>query len=443
MTDIEPTWRAYPFAADSLTALDHLCQQAALRLPEAPHSVAEGRFRRVVVARGPVHAGVLLTEPDPGLVVDGEAVADEAERTTMFLFPGVGDHHPGLARDAYERLRVFRDTLDEAADVLRPALGLDIRELLYPPGCSEEPERNVSLLAALKARGDSSSQLHQTRFSQPVVFAVEYCLARLLMSWGLTPGGMVGYSVGEYIAACLAGVFSFHDALRLVAARAELMEEAPPGAMLVVNASRHDLTTPLQEYGGSLSLAAVNGAAQCVVSGATDAVADFTGRCTALGVATLPVPTRHAFHSSLMASVEPPLQQLLSEVDLQPPALPVLSNVSGTWIGSAEATDARYWAGHACNTIRFFDNLTEMWRLPRVLAVELGPGQMLRSLANQHPDRARARDAVVLSAVRTRTGQHGSVAALLVAAAHAWVRGDAVDWAAVNRSGLDRTQATG
>lgn len=449
MTDSRGSWRVLRLAADSPAGLDHLRQRAARLLADSPRTPVEsvadrihaghdaGRYRSTLIARDGPHAAALLAEPDPGLVVDGQTLA--ADRTTVFVFPGVGDHHAGMARDAYENLKAFREALDETAELLRPALGRDLRSMLYPPDVTAEPEQNVGAFATLQARGESSSPLHQTRFSQPIVFAVEYCLAKLLMSWGVMPGGTVGYSVGEYIAACLAGVFPLTDGLRLVAARAALMEQAPPGAMLVVSVGGTEVSERLRGYQGRLSLAAVNGVAQCVVSGAPDAIASLAKGLGAQGVATLPVPTRHAFHSSLMASVEEPMRGLVSKVRLRPPAVPVLSNVSGTWLRSSEAQDRDYWTQHMRRTIRFADNLAELWRLPNVLAVELGAGQMLRSLANQHPDRAAAQNAVVLSAVRTRSGRHGSVPALLAVAAHAWVRGENVDWAAINRSGLSTT----
>jgi acyl transferase domain-containing protein len=431
-------WRALPLSANSPASLDHVSGQLAEALEASGERAwtqaggvlrpgePAGAHRRVIIARSAAQAAAIIRDPDPALSITGSA--DGEPTSTVFMFPGVGDHHEGMAEDLYRQVLSFRAGLDGASAVLRPLLGSDITAALYAAQPDTAGGAPADSFTKLLGHADASGPLHQTRVSQPLVFAVELCLGQLLISWGLRPSAVVGYSVGEYVAACLAGVMPPDQALNVVARRAELIEHAPPGAMLAIPLPPADVAAllPSQTY-----LAAINGPAQCVVSGAPEAVAKLAEALTRRGEAALVVPTRHAFHSPMMGPVEEPLRQMLGSVTLRPPTCPVLSNVSGSYLSAGEATSRDYWARHLRHPVRFSDNMAEMWRLPRVLAVELGAGQMLRSMANQHPARRTAGEAVVLPSLRTRSGSFGAVPALLGVAAAAWVRGDPVDWDAI------------
>jgi acyl transferase domain-containing protein len=451
------SWQALPLAGATGAALAAAADRLARTLARPPvpplaevaaelgRAGAAGPHRRVVVARDAGQALALLRRPDPGLVVDGQVL--DGPLSTVFMFPGVGDHHAGLAQDAYRDLPAYRAALDRSAARLEPDLGLDLTELLYPsevPPPGAEPAPPPDPLRAWRDRGrvtgpgGATGPLHHPRVAQPAVFAVGDSLARMLVGWRVAPTAMLGYSLGEYVAAGLAGVFEPADVLAVVAHRAAHIERTPAGAMLVVPLPAADLA-----LADGLTLAAVNGPEQSVVSGRPDAVAGLAAQLGDRGVATLAVPAGRAFHSPMMAPVEQPLRERLRTIPLRPPRVPFLSNVTGSWIRPDEATSPDYWAQHLRQPVRLADNLTELWRLPNVLAVELGAGQMLRSLANQHPARATAVNALVLPGLTTRSGGHGAVAALLGVAAAAWVRGTPVDWSAVGRRRLPADEPTG
>ncbi|GAA3716309.1 acyltransferase domain-containing protein [Nonomuraea antimicrobica] len=306
------------------------------------------------------------------------------ERPVVFMFPGVGDHYAGMSQGLYEHEPAFRASMDRCFGLLTAELGQDVRALLYPGEAPRRTRGRPDVRALLNRGARPPAGLDRTRVLQPLVFSVEYALAELLMSWGIEPAGLLGYSIGEYVAACVAGVLPLDQALALVVRRADLIETLPAGAMLVVLLGEDELTARL---GDDLSLAAVDGERLCVAAGPVPAVERLERDLAAAGVAHLRVGARHAFHSRMMAPIEPYLEGLARTFTLRPPAIPFLSNVTGAWITAEQATDPRYWAGHLHRTVRFHDGLTELWAMPSAIALEVGVGTMLTGLADQHPDR--------------------------------------------------------
>jgi len=409
------------------TALaDDLARRPAAPLAEVAREVAlrepGGPYRQAIVAADTTEAVRLLRRMTPG-------AEPAAERVVMFLFPGVGDHYAGMGRDLYRCEPEFRYWLDRAADLFAAELGTDVRTVLY----AGEPERpahasGIDLGRLFDDRADSSA-LDETRLAQPVVFAVEHALARLLLSWGIEPAAMAGYSIGEYVAATVSGVLSLDDAAVLVARRAELIETVPPGVLLSVLLGEGRLARYLDDE--ELWLAAVNGRELCVVGGPTHAVERLEKRLAADGVANVRAGTRHAFHTGMMTPLVEPLATLVGTFRLAPPGIPVLSNVDGTWLSAEHATSPAYWARHLRRTVRFHDNLTELWQRPGAIALEVGPGRMLGSLAAQHPDRPPGRPPVL--ATLPGAGQRTDTAALLDVVGQLWQAGAAVDLPALWR----------
>ncbi len=377
------------------------------------------RHRRALVCRDRQDAVAVLSGRDPRRLLTSDGSVDG--RPVAFLFPGLGDHYPGMARGLYETEPLFRREIDRASELLLPILGADVRDLLFaadaPPAGSAGPD----LRRMLGTPGSSSPT--RTDLLHPAVFVLEIALARLWRSWGVRPTGMLGYSLGEYAAACLAGVFSLEDGLRIVAERARSIERLPPGAMLAVPLPESSLEPLLGE---ELALAAVNAPDLQVVSGPPEAVAALQRELAGRGIVCRALPVSRAFHSPGMAPAGRELARLLAGIELRPPEVPFVSNVTGSWITAAEATDPGYWARHLLSPVRFAQGLQTLWQGPALALLEVGPGHGLTTLALQQaggdPER------VALPSLRPVYDGQADDTFLLGTLARLWLSGVEVSW---------------
>ncbi|MEE8525064.1 MAG: SDR family NAD(P)-dependent oxidoreductase, partial [Thermoanaerobaculia bacterium] len=302
-----------------------------------------------------------------------------------------------------------RHEVDRCCEHLQADLGLDLRNLLFP--AEEDAEA-------------ADDELEQTRITQPALFVIEYATARLWESWGITPEAMIGHSIGEYVAACLAGVFTLEEALALVAARGRLMQSLPPGAMLAVPLSEDEVGSRLDPQ---LSIATINAPRRCVVSGPEDAIEAFREQLAERGVRARRLHTSHAFHSAMMEPILQPFIEELSKVELKAPQIPYVSNVSGTWITADETTDPGYWATHLRSAVRFADGVHTLLRESSRVLLEVGPGNTLTTLAQRHPDKGA--DQLVMPSIRhPRSKEADDQAFLLATLGQLWLAGVSVDW---------------
>ncbi|MEO0407652.1 MAG: SDR family NAD(P)-dependent oxidoreductase, partial [Cyanobacteria bacterium P01_A01_bin.135] len=274
----------------------------------------------------------------------------------------------------------------------------------------------IALLDLLNQGGE---EINQTAIAQPLLFAVEYALAQLWQSWGVRPEALIGHSLGEYVAACLAGVFSLEDGLRLVALRGRLMQQCPAGAMLSVGLSEGQLAPLLPE---GVVIAAVNGPALCAVSGTEAAIAALAADLEAKDIPHQRLQTSHGFHSPLMEPMLEPFRVALQQVPLQPPQIPMVSNVTGTWLTAEAATDPDYWVRQARQPVRFMAGLETLSSLSPVL-LEVGPGTVLARLATQTLKDAKAIASLPHPKSATPEWTH-----LLEAVGQLWQRGVPLDW---------------
>jgi acyl transferase domain-containing protein/acyl-CoA synthetase (AMP-forming)/AMP-acid ligase II/acyl carrier protein len=412
----------------TLAAADAADAAFTLQLGRRPFA-----HRRSVVAADATSAAEALRRLDARRVATG--VCGDSALRPVFLLPGVGDHFAGMGAELYRLEPVFRQRLDRCCELLAAPLGLDLREILVgtereraagsPAGMSPDLRR-------LLGRGGASTRselgpLDRTEIAQPAVFAVTWSLAGLLEDWGLRPSALLGYSLGEHVAACLAGVFSLEDGLRLVAGRARLIAALPPGAMLAVPLAADDLAPLLAE---GVSLAAVNAPLLSVLSGPVEAIASVERRLAAEGVACQRLPASHAFHSAMLEPIRGEIAALFRGVPLAAPRIPLLSNVTGTWITPAEATDPEYWAAHSCATVRFADCVRELAGRGGIAAVEVGPGQALSSALLQGWPAAAGPPPVAVPTLGHRHDPQPEPASLLGALGRLWVAGCEVDWTA-------------
>ncbi len=385
-------------------------------------------WRRTLVCRDVKEARLALAGRDPHRL--STAFQEPGSRPVAFLFPGVGDHYLGMGRGLYASEPVFREELDRCAEVLRGHLGCDLREVIFAGIREEEGGLDLRRLVGRGRReGEAARRLDRTLFAQPAVFAVSYALARLWMSWGIAPSALLGYSLGEYLAACLAGVFSLEDALWLVAERARLIEALPAGSMLAVPMPEEELRPRLS---AGLDLAAVNGPQLSVVSGPPEEAAALAANLTAEGIPSRELPTTHAFHSRQMEAIAGELTERVRQISLAPPAIPCLSNVTGRWMTPEEATDPGYWARHLCGAVRFSDALATLLADPSRVLLEVGPGNGLSSLALQHPAAQGDAPRTAVPSLPHAYDRQPDEAFLLDALGRLWLAGAEVGWEALH-----------
>jgi phthiocerol/phenolphthiocerol synthesis type-I polyketide synthase E len=425
-------------AAQRLAA--HLRRVPEVDLGDVAWTLAAGRrvfaHRRMLVCATAAEAAAALDGAATAAAVPPDATAvDPAaprRRAIAFLFPGQGAQHPGMARELYRAEPVFRAELDRCAELLVPHLGLDLRQVLYPeaarPALATDGGEEAAQPPAAGG-GEEAARLAETSLAQPALFAVEYALAQLWRSWGVEPQAMMGHSVGEYVAACLAEVLSLRDALALVAARGRAIAALPAGAMLAVALSEDEIAARLAAPGlpAGLALAAINGERRVVVAGPPDAVAALARRLAGEGVEARPLHTSHAFHSPAMAAAAAPFRQALARIRLAAPVIRFISNVTGTWIEPAEATSHDYWVRHLLAPVRFAAGLARLAADPDRVLLEVGPGHTLTTLARQSAGRP------ALSSLPHPRDPGSDYQHLLGTAGHLWLAGQRLDAEAVYR----------
>lgn len=428
-------------ATNNLVA--HLKEHPEQNLADLAYTLQTGRksfaHRRVLVCRDPADGLAVLETRNPRRVFT--SVAPVSPRSVAFMFSGLGNHYVYMAHDLYQTETVFRQTVEHCCELLKPHLGLDLREVLYPARKESSPISPPAGLAdgmdaggidlrKMLRRGElageeAADRLNQSLFSQPALFVVEYALAQLWMSWGIYPDAMIGYSIGEYVAACIAEVFSLEEALLLVARRARMIQGLPGGAMLAVPLSEEQVQPLLNQR---LTLSASNGPDISVVGGPTEAVTELQRRLTEQGLACQRLQVVHAFHSKMMSPIVESFTEMTRGLKLNPPKTPYLSSVTGDWITAEQAQDPKYWGEHLCQPVRFADGVQELWRQPGRMLLEVGPGQSLCAWAMQQPENVGAVQRVALPSLRHSYEQQSDAAYLLQTLGRLWLAGVPIDW---------------
>ncbi|WP_437590514.1 amino acid adenylation domain-containing protein [Sorangium sp. So ce1000] len=389
---------------------------ADLSLPDVAFTLQQGRapfaHRRAVVCRDLASAASHLRARDPVHAFSG--VAGGRSPKVVFLFPGGGTQRADMGRALYDSERVFRESIDRCAVLFERALSMDIRALLYP---------------APEARERAAEQLRAPCANLAAIFSTEYATAQLLLSWGIRPAAVSGHSLGEYTAACIAGVLSLEATVTLIAARGRLYERLPEDmATLVVHVSENAL---LARLGDDLSLAAVNGPEACVVSGARPAIERLERELALEGYEARRLPIAVAAHSAQIGPLADRLTQLAASLERRAPRVPMLSNLTGAWMTDADAQDPSYWARHLRGTVRFGRGIAALLLDPDHVFIEVGPGRTLATLTSRHPDAGAGR--LILTTMASSGSDRTDLEALLAAVGQLWCAGVDVDWAAFSR----------
>jgi acyl transferase domain-containing protein/alpha-ketoglutarate-dependent taurine dioxygenase len=387
---------------------DYLEARPEANLADAAYTRNAGRqsfsHRAFVVVRNPEDAINSLRK----LQANRNDPAAKAARGAVFMFPGQGVQSVNMARELYVAEPAFRQSMNDCASSIKETLGHNLLDVIYPPaGMTEEAERLIA----------------QPAFTLPALFAVEYSLAQLLINWGLRPSAMIGHSFGEYAAACLAGVFSLDDALKLAAIRGRLIERLPEGAMVAAKLSEAEA----REFAtGGLSIAGINSKVSCVISGPAPDIESLEATLREKRIGHRRLEVRRAFHSAMLDPILPALIDEVAKLKLSAPQIPYISSLTGKWIKTEEATDPRYWAEQMRQAVRFADGLDRLAEENHSLFIEVGPEHGLCALANQHYGRASGK--VVAPSLKKSETIDSDCSILLEALGAAWTAGLAINW---------------
>jgi len=405
-----------PAALDAATARlrETLAAPGAPDLADVAHTLQSGRHpfshRRMLVAADLADA-VAGLDPAAKRLATRQVVTRNSP--VVFMFPGQGAQHVDMAKGLYLVEPVFRDALDRCADALRDVLDRDLRDVLFPAA-------DETAAAAV---------LQQTAFTQPALFTISWALSQLWASWGVEPAATIGHSVGEFVGAALAGVFSPEDGVRLVAERGRLMQSMPPGSMLSVNMAASVVAERIRGR-PALAVAGENAPQLCVVAGPSEAVAELQKELEAEGQGCRLLVTSHAFHSAMMDPAVPAFAEIVRKVQLSPPRIPFVSTVSGNWITDAEATDPGYWSRHLRSTVRFAPGARTMLEDPSRVFLEVGPRATLSAMVRRQLQNPQSR--VIVPSLGDTSDDFADLAAAYQAAGQLWLAGVEIDWSALH-----------
>lgn len=411
------TKQLFLLSAKSKTSLDAMTENFRTwlethpdaSLADASFTLMEGRrsfkHRRVIV--GGTHQEVIdvIANKDTNLM--GTRELHEAAPGVVFMFPGQGSQYVGMGRDLHASEPVFAQHFDQCCTLFEKALGTDLKAIIFPSAGEEE---------------EAAELLKQTVHTQAALFSIQYSLAKLWMHWGIQPQAMMGHSIGEFAAACLAGVFSLEDAVTLVTNRGRMMQDLPTGSMLSVRAAEADITSRLPE---GCSIAANNGPQLCVASGPKEIIAKFQAELESEGISCKLLVTSHAFHSPMMDPMVAPYARIVEQVALNTPRIPIISTVTAEWLKDEEATSAKYWSDHLRATVRFAQAVKFAWEDADRVMLEVGPRTTATTLARQQS--ADPKRQVAVSSMGSASGNGEELSALLRAVGGLWQSGVELD----------------
>ena len=353
----------------------------------------------------------LITALDSDKIVKKINKVNQHNDTTIFMFPGQGTQYLNMGKSLYENEPLFKEEMDKGFEVLNSITGISFKDIVYPTG-------------------DAEYDINETRYAQPIIFIFEHALAKLILSYGIKPQCMIGHSIGEYVAAALAGVFSFDDAINLLVKRGQLMFDLPKGDMLSVGLSEAQAQKYLEE---GIDLATINGPEQCVFSGLSEKIDQLAAKLKKEGLLSVKLKTSHAFHSSMLDPILETFENELKKIKLNVNSIPFISNRSGKLITEAEVTSPSYWVSHMRNAVKFsngIETLLETYKNSTFL--EIGAGKVLSGLLRQHQSENVQFSFVNL--IKSAKSKAEDYQYFMEGIASIWKAGLAVDWKVFNQN---------
>ena len=419
-------------AADDEGALADALAALASRLQEQPgpwHDMARqsrlaasGRHRAMLVSHGSRQAAEALSATPPNRRLRTGAAGNIR---VAYVFPGLGEQHPGMAKGLYERSAVFRDEIDRLCALAAPLVDADLREVMFAGAPAPARDLRAMLRREAAPPTQAADRLARTLFAHTAILVIELALVRLWDSLGVRPVALAGYSLGEYAAACVAGVMDERAVLELVAARARLIETLQAGGMLAAAAATAQIAPLLGE---DTWIAAFAAPALTVIGGSEAKLAQLCPLLAQHKIVHRRLAASRAFHTPHMAAIAAPFRALLARTELHAPRIPYIANLTGDWVTPGQATDPDWWVRHAIEPVRFADALQRLLADPDMAVLEVGPGQSLTSYAHQVP-RAGSAPRLAMPSLRAANDEQSDAATFLTAAGRLWLAGAPVDWA--------------
>jgi len=420
--DQEPTlegrkYKLLTFSAKNKQSLDrniqkfiaYFDQDKKENLSDIAYTLQTGRthfpFRKTVVVDSDTTTLVQLRD---SLLETVKYPVDDQDNSIVFMFSGQGSQYLNMCKDLYGEELLFRETMDTCFSIMKACTGKDLKQILFPVEGTNDP-----------------IQINRTENTQPLLFSIEYSLAKLLEDWGISPSVMLGHSIGEYVAACLSGIFSLEDALKLVVKRGELMQRCPQGDMLSVSATEEEIKT-LIGNDNTISIAAVNSTRSTVVAGTADAIKTFVQKLDERQVVYSLIHTSHAFHSYLMDGILEEFRAAFKQIRFGKITIPIISNLTGKPLTDEYASNPDYWVNHLRNTVRFADGVAYLLANERTLFLEVGPGNSLKSLVASN--KLRSDNQQVISLTRHPRMAGNDVKFLVEGIADLWKFGINPNW---------------
>ena len=389
---------------------NHLVEAPSNSLPNMAYTQNIGRkdfeYRKFVVSKTTSEILEQFNQKNNDLL---QPIVENVIPNIVFMFPGQGSQYFKMAHEIYLQEDYFKKIMDQGFKSLTQETGKDYKAIL---GYSEEKLSEETLI-------------NDTQYTQPLLFLVEYSLCKLIMKWGITPAKMIGHSLGEYVAACISGVFSFEDALKIILKRADLMGTIEKGSMVAIGSPVSEITELLDE---TLSIAAINTDGSCVVSGRTG---DVDHLITSLMQNETPyskLKTSHAFHSEMMDTILLQFEEKLSQITFSDPKIPFISNLTGKEVTAAEVTSKQYWLAHIRETVKFSKGLTTLLKNENSIFIEVGASRTLATFLNQHKDNTTQNSSLTL--LKQAKEQTNDNEKLVGVVGELWSLGTKINWSA-------------